>query len=416
MGPAADGADGCQELVVGGSLAGYLVDAVHDEVAEFVGVAAVLDVVHGVDEELLVDGHLVQVVAPHALLDGGDLDHRQSHHENLIPLRSLQRVGQLDPQQLQLLRGQQGHRFGVLQHHLVARLALLQEERVNQFDFLLPVQEDTAHLDVPVLGARPVQVLQTADHTLEDPADLGLGHHLVHLAVVLDLVEETVGMELVAQTVHPAGGPAPREPFVGLQLLHAQVLPEVGVAEPHPLLDDGEEVGLLIGTHYAGLGDHLPVLIDLHLAPVLGQEVLAEVGVGWRVGMVAASAGYRSVAHNNYVLLTISCNRSILCKHQGSAQEKFRDCASVDDRVTAAVLFAREFEYRCLEVVILLHLPDHFVVLLVVEYDLADGEGRGGLELDRVHLLAPQVDLNGGRVRHHPVDVVVVDSEQLVGK
>ena len=181
-----------------------------------------MNVVHGVQKEVLVDGQFVQVVAPHPFLYGSQLDHRQPHREHLVLLACLQRVEQLHPQQFQLFGGQQGHRFGVFQHYFIAGAALLQEERVHQLHCPALVQEDAPHFDVPVLRALAHQIRQAVYNAFEDAADLIFGQLLPHFAKLLYFVEKAVGVEFVAEAVGSITCAAERE-GVTLDTLEAEV-------------------------------------------------------------------------------------------------------------------------------------------------------------------------------------------------
>lgn len=79
-------------------------------------------------------------------------------------------------------------------------------------------------------------------------------------------------------------------------------------------------------------------------------------------------------------------------------------------------LFPYKLKYRSLKLIIFLHFPYHFIVLLIVQYNLPDGKRRSGFEFDGIHLFPPQVDFNRGRVRDHSVDIIVVHGEQLIGE
>ena len=55
----------------------------------------------------------------------------------------------------------------------------------------------------------------------------------------------------------------------------------------------------------------------------------------------------------------------------------------MDDRLPlVGALLPDQLEYRLLKVLILVHFPYHLIILLVIEYDLPYGVGRGSLELD----------------------------------
>lgn len=117
--------------MVVGSFFGVFVHAVHDEVAQWIGVPAGVDVLHHVNEELVLDLEGIQVVASHSLLDGGGLDHAHANHEDFLVGGEGKSIKQLDLEEVQLLGGQQGHRPRVLQNHLIGSLTLLQEERIS---------------------------------------------------------------------------------------------------------------------------------------------------------------------------------------------------------------------------------------------------------------------------------------------
>lgn len=210
-----DELQGRHELLVVGPLFGVLVHAVHDEVAEGIGVPAGVDVLHHVDEELVLDLQGVQVVAPHSLLDGGGFDHAHPHHEHLLVGTQRKRIEELDLEEVQLLGGEQRHRFGVLQNHLVGSLALLQEEGISELDVSIFVHEDVADLDISVQRLHRVEIVQAADHVVEDPADLALSDGLAHLAAILDFVEETIRIEVIDYSIPLAVGSAE---VVGLHL------------------------------------------------------------------------------------------------------------------------------------------------------------------------------------------------------
>jgi len=74
-----------------------------------------------------------------------------------------------------------------------------------------------------------------------------------------------------------------------------------------------------------------------------------------------------------------------------------------------AALLTHQLQDRRLEFIVLLHLADHFVVLLVVHYDLSDRKGRSRFQLDSVHLFSSQVHLNRSWVGNYFMDIVVVD-------
>lgn len=101
----ADVSDDSQKLLKGRPLRGMFMDAVHDKITQLVGVAAILNILHGIHEEVLIYGEVVEVVAIHALPNRCDFQHGQSHHEDLIVTAPFQRIEQLYPQELQLLRG-----------------------------------------------------------------------------------------------------------------------------------------------------------------------------------------------------------------------------------------------------------------------------------------------------------------------
>lgn len=69
-----------------------------------------------------------------------------------------------------------------------------------------------------------VEVIQTVNHTLEYATNFSLGHLLADFAVVLDLVEQAVGVELVVQSVNSGTGSTKRETLVTLHPLHSDVL------------------------------------------------------------------------------------------------------------------------------------------------------------------------------------------------
>ena len=77
--------------------------AIHDQVAELIGVATGLYLRHHIDKELIANPERFEIVALHALLDGGCLDHAHPHHEHL-PLADLgDRVEELQLQKIELL-------------------------------------------------------------------------------------------------------------------------------------------------------------------------------------------------------------------------------------------------------------------------------------------------------------------------
>lgn len=164
-----------------------------------------MDVLHHINKEFVLDLEGIQVVASHSLLNGGGLDHAHAHHEDLLVGGEGQRVEELDLEEVQLLGGQQGHGLRVLQDYLVGSLALLQEERIRQFDVPIFVHEDVADLDISVQRLLGMQVGQAAYNGVEDPADLALGDGLAQLAAVLDLVEETIRVEVVDYSIPFAG-------------------------------------------------------------------------------------------------------------------------------------------------------------------------------------------------------------------
>jgi hypothetical protein len=87
--------DNTYKLLKVGSGFRISMDAVHDKVAEVVGVAAGLDLLHHIDEELIPDLERIKIVALHALLDGRSLDHAQAYHEDLTLAYRLNRVEEL---------------------------------------------------------------------------------------------------------------------------------------------------------------------------------------------------------------------------------------------------------------------------------------------------------------------------------
>lgn len=117
--------------MVVGSFFWVLVHAVHDEIAQWIGVATGVDVFHHINEELVLDLEGIQVVASHSLLDGGSLDHAHTNHEDLLVGGQGKSIEELYLEEVQLLGGQQGHRFRVLQNHLIGSLPLLQEKGIS---------------------------------------------------------------------------------------------------------------------------------------------------------------------------------------------------------------------------------------------------------------------------------------------
>lgn len=71
------------------------------------------------------------------------------------------------------------------------------------------------------------------------------------------------------------------------------------------------------------------------------------------------------------------------------------------------VVLAYELDDGLLKIVILLHFPDHFVVMLVVEDKLPDGEGTGGFQFKQVHLFPSQAYLYRSRISNDFQDIIV---------
>lgn len=96
---AADDFNLLKKLLEGGPLGGLLVNAVHDQVAELRRIATVLDILHCVDEERLMNGEGVEIIAVHAFTNGGYFKHGEPHHKNLTARASFQGIEELDPQE-----------------------------------------------------------------------------------------------------------------------------------------------------------------------------------------------------------------------------------------------------------------------------------------------------------------------------
>ena len=91
-----NGSNLLEKLLKGWSFGGLFVYAVHDEVAEVGGVATVLDILHCINEERLIDGESVKIVAVHAFANGGDFEHSQAHHKNFAASTTFQGVEKFD--------------------------------------------------------------------------------------------------------------------------------------------------------------------------------------------------------------------------------------------------------------------------------------------------------------------------------
>jgi hypothetical protein len=169
-------------------------DAIHYEVTEVIRIAARLNLVHHVYEELITYLEGFQIITFHAFLNGCDLDHTESNHEHLSLRWTLQSVKDFVSQQLELFRCEKRHRSRILQHNFIWCLSLLQKEWIYEFSLSVLVHKDAANFDIAVHRPFPMQVLQTLYHFPKYPAYFLLRDRLFIFTTILNFVKQTIGI------------------------------------------------------------------------------------------------------------------------------------------------------------------------------------------------------------------------------